>query len=282
MVCQHDVMRRRLALIPAVCVAIAVLGALHAVAGAIPAVAVPIAAASAEIELVGLPALGDRPLNWRTVLVAGDDSVAAFDNGITAIAEGLGGRGVSDVVELRASAGNATAVKVGAAIEGLQAGEGDGCLVYLTSHGSEDGVLLGNDGNASPEDLLDPDELTAMLDRGCGRAPTVLVVSACHSGTFLTNAMTQPNRIVITASRKDRTSFGCSDEYEFTFFDECVITSIPAADDWSAFFDDVDACVEAKEDDLGVTPSQPQMFEGPSVDDLALPESLIPWLKAQA
>lgn len=272
--CHHDVMRRRLVLVTSV-------GLIIGAVCSVPATAAG-ARPPASIDQMALTALGERPLDWRTVLVAGDDSVAAFDNGITAIAAELGERGVTDVVELRASAGNATAASVGAAIEGLEAGEGDGCLVYLTSHGSEDGVLLSNDASASPDALLDPDELTTMLDRGCGRAPTVLVVSACHSGTFLTHAMTQPNRIVITAARTDRTSFGCSDEYEFTFFDECVITAIPDADDWSAFYDDVDRCVEAKETDLDVTPSEPQMFEGTSVDDLALPESLIAWLKAQS
>lgn len=226
------------------------------------------------------PAIGDRPLNWRTVLVAGDDSVPAFDNGVDALSEAFGERGVNDIVELRASSGDATADSIGAAIEGIQAGDGDGCLVYLTSHGSEDGLLLSNDGAGNLEDLLSPDELAAILDQGCGRAPTVLIVSACHSGTFLTDGMSKPNRVVITAARTDRTSFGCSDDNEFTFFDQCMIGGIPMADDWETLYDDVNGCVEEMESELEYTPSLPQIFEGPAVDVLALPESLATWLKA--
>ena len=190
-------------------------------------------------------------------------------------------RGVSDVVELRASDGQATAFSVGQAIEAIQPGPGEGCLVYMTSHGSEAGFLLANDGFYSDEDLLSPDELTAMLDRGCGQAPTVLIVSACHSGTFLTESMTRPNRVVITAARTDRTSFGCSDEYQYTFFDECVLGAVPTADDWGAMYDDVVVCVDAKEVQLDVVPSLPQFFEGAEVSEIELPQSVAQWLKDQ-
>ena len=214
---------------------------------------------------------GDQPINWQTVLVAGDNSVVAFDNGVTALHQSLAARGVDDVVELRASQGLASAASVGQAIEGIQAQPGEGCLVYMTSHGSESGFFLANDGFNSDEDLLSPDELTGMLDRGCGKAPTVLIVSACHSGTFLTEAMSQPNRVVITAARTDRTSFGCSDEYQFTFFDECVLGALPAAADWATLYNDVTGCVNAKEAQLGATPSLPQFFEGHAVSQIGLP-----------
>jgi hypothetical protein len=219
----------------------------------------------------GTSPYGDQPIDWQTVLVAGDDSVVAFDNGITALHQSLAARGVDDVVELRASHGLASAGSVGQAIEGIQARPGEGCLVYMTSHGSESGLFLANDGFYSDEDLLSPDELTGMLDRGCGRAPTVLIVSACHSGTFLTEAMKRPNRVVIAAARTDRTSFGCSDEYQFTFFDECVLGALPAAVDWGTLYNDVTGCVNAKEGQLGATPSLPQFFEGDAVSQIGLP-----------
>ena len=212
----------------------------------------------------------DGPIDWQTVLVAGDDSVAAFDNGIDALHQAFAARGVTDVVELRASHGQATAANVGETIEALRPVRGEGCLVYITSHGSEAGVLLANDGYFSDEDLLSPSELTTMLDRGCGKAPTVLIVSACHSGTFLTPAMSQPNRVVITAAHTDRTSFGCSDEYQYTFFDECVLGAVPAAADWGTLYANATDCVTAKEAQLGVTPSLPQLFEGVAVSELSL------------
>ena len=104
----------------------------------------------------------------------------------------------------------------------------------------------------------------------------MLIVSACHSGTFLTEAMSQANRVVITAARTDRTSFGCSDEYQFTFFDECVLGALPAAADWATLYNDVTGCVNAKEAQLGATPSLPQFFEGHAVSQIGLPVAVTP------
>ena len=59
-------------------------------------------------------------------------------------------------------------------------------------------------------EFLRPPELARALDAGCGQVPTVAVVSACYSGVFAAPPMTAPNRIVLTAARADRPSFGCA------------------------------------------------------------------------
>ena len=51
--------------------------------------------------------------------------------------------------------------------------------------------------------------------------PTIVVVSACCSGSFATGKMAKPNRIVLTAARNDRPSFGCQVRRIYNFFDEC-------------------------------------------------------------
>ena len=76
-----------------------------------------------------------------------------------------------------------------------------GCLIYFTSHGSPDGMIL-DDG------VLEPAKLAQMVDNACGDRPTVVIVSACFSGVFVP-ALYGPNRMVLTAARPDRTSFGC-------------------------------------------------------------------------
>ena len=45
----------------------------------------------------------------------------------------------------------------------------------------------------------------------------VVLVSACYSGGFL-DPLKGDTTMVITAAHKDRTSFGCADENEFTYF----------------------------------------------------------------
>ena len=55
--------------------------------------------------------------------------------------------------------------------------------------------------------ILRPGVLANMLDRTCGKRPTVVIISACFSGVFLP-ALASSNRMVLTAARPDRTSFG--------------------------------------------------------------------------
>src|SRR6185312_1085404 len=85
---------------------------------------------------------------------------------------------------------------------------GEGCLVFMTSHGNEHGLVLGTD--YSTHRYLTPTRLSQILARHCHDRPTVAILSGCHTGTFLKPEMEAPNRIILTAARKDRTSFGCS------------------------------------------------------------------------
>ena len=51
----------------------------------------------------------------------------------------------------------------------------------------------------------------------------MVLVSACYSGVFVGPSMQKKNRIILTAARQDRTSFGCSAENEYTYWDSCLI-----------------------------------------------------------
>ena len=96
-----------------------------------------------------------------------------------------------------------------------------GCLVYFSSHGSPDGILVG-------DAMLSPKRLEAILNNSCARRPTVVILSACFSGVFVP-ALKGANRFVLTAARRDRTSFGCGDNDRYPFFDACVLESLPAS-----------------------------------------------------
>jgi hypothetical protein len=96
----------------------------------------------------------------------------------------------------------------------------------------------------------------------CGTRPTVVIVSACYSGIFV-NALAAPNRMVLTAASRERTSFGCGADETYPWFDGCVIETLPTATDFLALAAGARACVARKEAALGATPpSDPQMFVG--------------------
>ncbi|MCA3721203.1 C13 family peptidase [Phenylobacterium sp.] len=134
----------------------------------------------------------------------------------------------------------------------------DGCLVYLTSHGLPQGVIV-------DEAILAPGLLSAILDRTCGARPTIAVISACYSGVFVPG-LGAANRMVLTAARPDRTSFGCGESNRYPFFDECFLQSTGSARDFPSLAGLVRTCVAEREVREGVRPpSEPQVYIGPQL-----------------
>ena len=60
-----------------------------------------------------------------------------------------------------------------------------------------------------------------------------MIISACFSGVFVP-ALAGPNRMVLTAARPDRSSFGCGEADKYPYFDQCVLESMPHAADFAA------------------------------------------------
>ncbi len=211
----------------------------------------------------------------RAVLVAGDNAQPVFDNAVNAIGRWLLGRGVprADIHRLSASREPADATvepasadRILARIASLRAQPGERCLVFITSHGSRDeGIRL-----AAGNDYLTPSALAQALSLGCGAVPTVVIVSSCYSGAFAAAPMRAPNRIILTAARADRPSFGCQADRTFTVFDECLLATLPQAATWRRVFNLNSSCVRQREKSLNVLPSQPQAAFGPAVRDLAV------------
>jgi hypothetical protein len=129
-----------------------------------------------------------------------------------------------------------------------------GCLVYFTSHGSPDGIVL-------DEGVMSPGTMATMIDNACGSRPTVVFVAACYSGVFV-DPLSGSNRFVMTAARPDRPSFGCGDNDHYTFFDNCWLDSINSAGDFAGLAQAIRACVAKKEKQIGALPSEPQLQIG--------------------
>jgi len=130
-----------------------------------------------------------------------------------------------------------------------------GCFVYFTSHGSPDGVVIG-------DGMISPDSMANMVSNSCGSRPTVVVISACFSGVFVPT-LAAPNRMILTAARPDRTSFGCGQALRYTFFDECFLQSMQSAHNFPAVATEIKSCVAAREVKEKMSPpSEPQVYIG--------------------
>lgn len=88
-------------------------------------------------------------------------------------------------------------------------------FIYMTSHGSRKKEFILNPVGMELANL-GADEFGKLL-KASGIRWKVIVISACYSGGFL-DALKDDGTLVITAARHDRTSFGCSDENDFTYF----------------------------------------------------------------
>jgi hypothetical protein len=208
--------------------------------------------------------------NWAWVVIAGDNESAhadtptrAFDNARRDVVKGFARRGFStrNLAEFSVAGGpGAGPARIGPIFAGLAAlakAAPAGCLVYLTSHGSPKGALVG-------DDILPPRVAAAKIRQACGDRPTAIIISACFSGTYLP-ALAGPDHLVMTAARRDRSSFGCGEDDVYPFFDGCVIADLPIARDFVDLAGRVRRCVALRENEEGMSPpSEPQIFVGPA------------------
>jgi hypothetical protein len=145
---------------------------------------------------------------------------------------------------------------------GARQGAEDLAFLFLTSHGREDEFAL--EFYEAGTKSLTSDEFKVMLDDS-GIGPAVIVLSACFSGSFI-DEIKAPDRLVITAAREDRTSFGCRDGAEWTEFGESFFDRALRADpDPRRAFLAAAEDVARKERADELTPSLPQVAEGAEI-----------------
>jgi hypothetical protein len=207
------------------------------------------------------------------VLVGGNHLIDSYNNAATDLGARLQQSGVHRVAVLhsfgeQASGSSARRREMRRAFSALGAGEA--CLFFITSHANQRGIYL-----SAERGWLSPRELSSMIDDECGNRPTVLIISGCNTGSFISSALTAENRIIITASARDRVSYGATTTDRYVNFDRCLIKAMDGgARTWREVFDRALPCVNERESALGVTASQPQAFFGAQVANLALPGRL--------
>jgi hypothetical protein len=137
--------------------------------------------------------------------------------------------------------------------------ERDILLLFMTSHGSPDGVALLLEGEVYAD--LSPRDVATVLD-GEGITNRIVIVSACYSGVFL-KALANDDSIILTAADEAHPSFGCSNEREWTYFGDALFNrSMLPGDDLEAAFRNAKAAVTQWEVSEGLTPSNPQGYFG--------------------
>jgi hypothetical protein len=137
-------------------------------------------------------------------------------------------------------------------------------LVYLTTHGTEDHELLLRRPGAG-DDLLDAGQIRRALDEA-GIRHRVIAISACFSGGLIRD-LKDPDTLVLTASREDRTSFGCGNDSVATFFGRAwLVDGLNASVDFSEAFQQARLEIARREQAEELRPSRPQMARGERIE----------------
>lgn len=229
------------------------------------------------LALAGAAGAGPAFSDWSAVVVAGDwhahtgGPSEAFDNARRDVSAALEDAGF-EPQNLRqfsvrperyrdAALTRSQPQAIYDALAELTSKASGGCLLYFSSHGAPQGVVI-------DQHFMPPGVLATIVDNTCGKRPTVVIISACFSGVFVP-ALAGANRMILTAARPDRSSFGCGEADKYPYFDQCVIETLPNAPDFAALGTKVQACVAAREAKEGMKPpSEPQLFIGPALKPL--------------
>ncbi|MFJ2712340.1 C13 family peptidase [Pseudomonas sp. NPDC087346] len=139
-----------------------------------------------------------------------------------------------------------------------RSGPEDLLFIYLTSHGTAEHELVLDQPRMELADLP-ADELAAVLAPLKNR-DKIIVISSCYSGGFIP-ALKDERTLIMTASRADRVSFGCSEEADFTYFGDALFAqALNQTDDLEQAFKLAKATVAERELADNFEASEPQIW----------------------
>jgi len=235
-----------------------------------------------DAALAGIEPSAHGKINLYLLAIGGDGSQEVFRREVEFVRaqfdRDFGTRGRSVIlVNSRTTPGSvpmATVTSIRESIRAIAARmdrDNDILFVFLTSHGAKDHEFRLNQ-NAMSLRGLRPKELAEILEQSRIRWKLVLV-SACYSGGFV-EPLKSDTTMVITAARADRTSFGCEDENDFTYFGRAFFKeALPASASFQDAFGRAQALVgewEKKDKTPEAERSLPQMHSArPIAEHLA-------------
>jgi hypothetical protein len=224
-------------------------------------------------------------INLYLLALAGDGSQEVFRREVDFVRKQFDARFATQghsilLVNSRNTVGSspmATVTSLRAAVSAVAAKmnkDRDILFLYVTSHGSREGTIsLGIDGMRLPD--LSKSELASVMKES-GIRWKVVVLSACYSGSFM-EALKDPGTLFIAAARADRSSFGCADENDFTYFGRAFFKeALPSADSFEDAFASATRLIRQWEDrDEGGTTAGSDARKGrkePGADRHSLPQ----------
>ncbi len=135
----------------------------------------------------------------------------------------------------------------------------DVLVLFLTSHGSEDGLEVRN--GSLPLAPIDPEDLRQALDES-GIRWRLVVVSACYAGVFI-DALKNDTTAIVTASDADHSSFGCQEDRDLTWFGEAFLKeALPSSASLEEAFARAARLIAQREDSEHEVHSNPQLYIG--------------------
>jgi len=214
-------------------------------------------AANPEAFFLGFAGVGDEKVFAQEIGLASRVLAERYD---------IGRRSLSLINDERDldSAPLATVSGLRYALRGLAARmdlDRDVLFLAISSHGSDDPAIAVSNSQLPLDDMLTEDDLVGAL-RDSGIKWRVVIISACYAGGFI-EPLSDPQTIVIAAAAADRTSFGCSNDRDLTYFGEAFYRdALPGARSLHDAFAAAKTAIAARESREHVTPSNPQAYFG--------------------
>jgi len=182
---------------------------------------------------------------------------------------GINGRGLSLINDQRDLEGAPLASVSGLkyALHGLAARmnvDRDVLFLSISSHGAQDPAIAVSNAELPLDNLTVEDLAEALSDSAIKWR--VIIISACYAGAFI-DSLKNPQTIIITAAAADRTSFGCSNDRDLTYFGEAFYRdALPEARSLRDAFEKARSAITLRERREHVDPSKPQAYFGAELE----------------
>lgn len=142
--------------------------------------------------------------------------------------------------------------------------EEDVLVLFLTSHGNP-GVLNVSFPRFGLRDI-EARQLSTLLKLSKIKHK-IIIISACFSGSFIP-ALKDDYTLIMTASRADRSSFGCSNEREWTYFGDAYFgRALKETRSLTKAFEEAKRTIDTWERQQRFTASEPQIHVGPRIKE---------------
>jgi hypothetical protein len=182
---------------------------------------------------------------------------------------GMQGRGlalINDVRDLERSP-LATVSGLKYALRGLSEHmhvDRDVLFLSISSHGAQEPAIAVSNSDLPLDELTDEELAQALGDSGIKWR--VIIISACYAGGYI-DSLKDPRTVVIAAAAADRTSFGCSNDSDLTYFGEAFYRdALPEARSLRDAFEKAKSAIAVRERRERVEASKPQAFFGAEIE----------------